>query len=167
MLRLGFAAVWLLLAPVLLVNAQLASSTHARQRAQEEDIRQLHGEPARYVAGHLPERAVVIVEGAGAARFFTPRSMTMVDMLGLNDRAIAHAQDDTQRVCALLARKPTHLLIPDQYLGLTAAVQVEPLRSFVDREYHITAAPTQRRVELFELIGVKPRFAQLCAASAR
>ena len=27
--------------------------------------------------------------------------------------------------------------------------------------------PTQRQVELFELMGVKPRFARLCAASAR
>ena len=165
--RVPRVAAALLLAPVLLVNAELASSTHARQRAQEEDIRQLHSEPARYVAGNLPERAVVVVEGAGATRFFAPRSMTIVDMLGLNDRAIAHAHDDNERICALLARKPTHLLIPDQYFGLTAALQVKPLRSFVDREYRMAVEPTQRRVELFELMGVKPRFARLCAASAR
>ena len=93
--RVPRVAAALLLAPVLLVNAQLASSTHARQRAQEEDIRQLHSEPARYVAGNLPERAVVVVEGAGATRFFAPRSMTIVDMLGLNDRAIAPTRTTT------------------------------------------------------------------------
>jgi hypothetical protein len=165
--RVPRAAAALLLTPVLLVNVWLAASTHAQQRAQEEDIRQLHGEPARYMARHLPANAVVVVEGAGASRFFAPRSMTIVDMLGLNDRVLAHARGDQERLCALLARKPTHLLIPDQYLGLTVPLQVQPLRSFVDRAYHMAVAPAARRVELFALTGVQPRFARLCSASAR
>lgn len=152
------------LAPVALVSALQIAQLHDRARAQEDDIRVLHTEPARFMASTLPAHAVVIVEGAGAARFFTRRTVTLVDMLGLNDRALAHAKDDRARACSLIARHPTHVLVPDRYLAPMAALfDLRPLRAFVDERNAQTAAFAPRRVVLAEVAGVRAPWPTPCA----
>ena len=150
-----------LLAPVLVASALLAHGTLAQQRAQEADVRALHVLPAHALA-RLPPRSIIVVEGAGATRFFTPRSQTIVDMLGLNDRAIAHAKGDGERLCRVLARHPTHLLVPDDFLGITVPLQVTLLRRFDDPAYSMARQVQARSVHLFALAGLKPRWQQLC-----
>jgi len=121
-------------APVLLLSVWMALDTQALQRRQEHNIMRLHEEPSRYLASQLPARSVVVVEGAGASRFFTPREMTIVDMLGLNDRRIAHSPKE-RRPCLYVAARPTHLMLPDFMLTAvlplfrttTVARWVEPL----------------------------------------
>jgi hypothetical protein len=164
-LGLGSMSRWLAalcLCPVVLVNWQLTASALALQHHQAGDIRQLHSEPARFIAQSLPADAVVVVEGAGAARFYTPRSMQILDMIGLNDRAIAHAGSDRERLCSLLARRPTHLLVPDSLLSITVPLQVTLERRFTDPDYRITRTAIQRSVQLLSVHGLKPKWSSFC-----
>lgn len=153
-----------MLAPVAVVTALQVTQLHARVRAQEEDIRLLHSQPARLIARALPAESVVIVEGAGASRFFTPRRMRMVDMLGLNDRVLAHAHDDYARACALLRRRPTHVLVPDRYVGSMASLfGLRALEVFSDPRNTQTAAFAPRRVVLAEITRQRPEWSSRCS----
>jgi hypothetical protein len=152
-----------LLLPVIGANVLLLRETLALQRAQEANVLRLTSDPARYIGRALPRDAVIVSENAGATRFFTPRSMRIVDMLGLNARAVAHAHGDEERLCAVLATHPTHLFVPDPLLGITVPLQVSLLRTFTDPSYSMTSTRVKRSVHLFALAGLKPQWRGLCA----
>jgi hypothetical protein len=151
-----------LIVPVLAVNALLLRDTRALQRAQEANVLHLTSAPAQLMARTLPKNAVIVAENAGATRFFTPRSMRIVDMLGLNTRAIAHAHDDRERLCRVLATHPTHLFVPDPLLGITVPLQVTLLQTFSDPAYSMTSTRVPRSVHLFTVSGLKPKWHALC-----
>jgi hypothetical protein len=153
------------LLPVAIVNVDLATDAYARTRAQEQSIEKLHVMPARYLANELPSDAVVVVEGAGATRFFTPRSMTLVDLIGLNACDLVHARDKREFFCRLWARRPTHVMVPDEYLEVVTPFDVTKLRVFTDPAYSLSEEPFEHHVFLFAIRGVKERFRQLCARS--
>jgi hypothetical protein len=123
----------LVLAPIVAANLWLLPAAHRLQRAQEDDIFNLHTQPAQFAAKALPKDARVLVEGAGATRFFLPRTMHVIDYVGLNYAAAVHARTLPERLCAVLRARPTHVLLPDGYLPtIQRVVLLEPMRSFVD-----------------------------------
>jgi hypothetical protein len=152
-----------LVLPIAVVTVLQVREAASLERVQERNIATLHTQPARYLASHLPADAVVVVEGAGATRFFTPRSMRIVDMQGLNHAAIAHARDDYERICTLVAEQPRYALIPEVYLRLSYVFVWRILRRFDEPYYAIIDPPRPKRVLLLEITGIKPGWLNRCS----
>lgn len=149
----------LALAPVAIVAIVQAAGTAKTVREQESSIHLLHSRPAAWIASHLPEDAVVAVEGAGALRWGTPRTMTIVDILGLNDGDIAHATTDEARACVLASRRPTHAVLPDPIVpGVRAIFLLEPIADFSDAHYALVEEPYEVHQRVYEIRGVATRF---------
>jgi hypothetical protein len=144
----------LLLLPIALANAFLLPQARALSRAQELSIHRLHTEPARYLAQTLPPQARLAVEGAGATRFFAPRTTRIVDVLGLNSTTVVHS-DGLARLCTIMRERPTHVLLPEAYyVSFTAWFELRPLRQFVDNEYAMSRHLEQRRLTAAQVLGL-------------
>ena len=153
-----------LVLPIALLTGLAIPTTARIQRAQERGVALLHGDPARYVSRELPDDAVIAVEGAGAMRWRTPRTMTIVDIIGLNDAAIAHAPDDAAKACVLVERAPGYFVLPDHIAAaLSQVFELRVLAEFVDPEWAQIEQPREVRVLLLEVVGVRPRWAERCA----
>jgi hypothetical protein len=152
--RLRLFALALVLAGV----AVTAPASRAELARLVDDVVRLHTEPARFVAAQLPSHARVLAEGAGALRYFAPRSMYIVDMLGLNDASIVHAREVSGRAyaCAIVARAPDHAVIPtEQMRSVLRVFQAEPIRKFTDPEFTQVLPPRERSEFVLRLVGVK------------
>ncbi|TPV96349.1 MAG: hypothetical protein B7733_05125 [Myxococcales bacterium FL481] len=133
-------------------------------RGWELDTRMLHTLPAHYLAENLPSDARIAVEGAGAARYHTPRSMTVVDIIGLNHNRIARAPSPTDRMCELLATEPTHLMIPDNALApMRAAFELDAIQRFEDPAFTQVRPSHPVTVHLFAVRAVRPAWQRRCA----
>lgn len=155
-----------LVLPLALLTGLAIPTTARIQHAQERGVALLHGDPARYVARELPDDAVIAVEGAGAMRYRTPRSMTIVDIIGLNEAAIAHAPDDAAKACVLVERSPGYFVLPDHIAAaLSKVFELKVLAEFVDPEWAQIEQPREVRVLLLKVVGVRPRWAERCAAT--
>lgn len=144
---LGAAGVLLVVA----VGVLQARDLLARGRAMAEDVVAVHEAPARWIADHLPEDARVAVEGAGATRFFTPRSMVIVDLVGLNARRLAHLHHDRRaKLCALVDIAPGYFVMPTNWRALFApAFELREIRTFFDPAYVQVDPPHPHRVSVF------------------
>ncbi len=150
-------------AAVLLATVALLPSRHRLVAAQERNIRLLHTEPALTVARTLPADSVVLVEGAGASRFFAPRGMRIVDALGLNDHVIAHSRGNFERICHIYGLRPTHLLLPDELMGgLASAFSYEVLEAFREPAYSQTRYVGPRTVFLCDVQANRPDIQARC-----
>jgi hypothetical protein len=150
-------------APVLIVSALLLPQARALQHAQENDITVQHTEPAQYLASVIPSDARVAVEGAGATRFFLPRSVRVIDVVGLNDRDAVHASTPTERLCAILRARPTHLLLPDgQNEFFARTLELEPMRTFVDERTTVATRSVVRRIHAARVRAVPPELQRIC-----
>ncbi len=129
-----------------------------------EDTHALHTQVAQWVATSLPPDAVVGVEGAGAQRFFTPRTMRIVDLVGLNDRDAAHAHfERTAKLCVFVRRGLTHLVIPADWAAqFSPPFAVRALTRFDDPRYTQVRPPRPASVVVFEIGGVAPDWAARC-----
>ena len=153
-----------LILPVALFTGLQIPALQTLQRAQERGVALLHGDPARTIARELPADAVVAVEGAGSARYGAPRTMTIVDIIGLNDGAIAHAADDVARACVLVERQPDYFLLPDHIAANLAKVfLLRPIGDFVDPKWAQIEEPREVHVLLLKVEGVRPRWQARCA----
>jgi hypothetical protein len=156
----------LLVIPLALLTGLAIPTTARIQHAQERGVALLHGDPSRYVARELPDDAVIAVEGAGALRYRTPRTMTIIDIIGLNDAAIAHAPDDAAKACVLVERAPGYFVLPDHIAAaLSKVFEMKVLAEFVDPEWAQIEQPREVRVLLLEVVGVRPRWAERCGSS--
>jgi hypothetical protein len=154
------------LLPIMVITLIALPRAHALQRAQERGVALLHGGPAGYVSRELPADAVIAVEGAGAMRHHTPRSMTILDIVGLNYASIAHAANDAERACVLVRAAPGWFVLPEQIAHALGQVFVlRPIESFVDPRWAQVEEPHEVRVWLLAVEGVHPRWAELCEAS--
>ena len=154
----------LLLLPVAAILCWKVPATYERTIDQEEDIRHLHTEPARFATRELPDDAVLLVEGAGALRYFTPRSMAVIDFIGLNARAIVHQPDDASRYCEVLTRRISHVVVPDSLLRqLTQLYRTTLLQTFVEENYAQSIQSYRRTVSLLRVIRPDPRASRACA----
>lgn len=151
-------AMFLATAPLLLSGSQLIAD-------QERGITTLHIEPARYLAAHADDVKVVGVEGAGALRYLTPASLRVVDLEGLNDVAIAHAQGNFyNKLCYLAARGVTHLAYPAQWSGsLRNAFKLTLMNRFTEPAYAQLAPPQAWQLTIAKVTGLSPAFAAFCA----
>lgn len=154
-----------LLAPVVAVALMMAAQQRASTRAQEASIARLHTSLGALLAERLPADARVVVEGAGASRFFAPRTMTIVDMLGLHDRGIAHA---ARPMCVVAARAPTHLAVPSEQLALVQRMyRTRPLAVLRDPAFAHFAKVFAREVHVLAIEALQPAFARVCANDLR
>ncbi len=156
-------------APLAVVTGLQVAEIHPITRAAEEDTRLLHTTAARHLAEALPADAVVGVEGAGATRFFAPRSMTIVDLVGLNDREAAHLHFDVEgKMCHVVHRGLTHLLVPTDWLPVFGhAFELTPEAAFVDDHYTQVHPPRRLEVVLLTVDGIRPAWATRCASRRR
>lgn len=164
-LALVDARKWLVIVlavPVALVTSLQMGEVRELLEAQQDDVWLLHTSPARYVSEQLPEGATVVVEGAGALRHFTPRTMTIVDLIGLNDDEIAHAEADNDKACVLVRRQPSHFVLPEHIAANLAAVfELRALETFEDPSYAQVEEPHPMRVIVFEG-HARPEWVQRC-----
>jgi hypothetical protein len=148
---------------VLLATAAFLPSRHALVRAQERGIYALHTEPARVAARELPADTVLLVEGAGAMRFFAPRTMWIIDAVGLNDSIIAHAEDSFGRICHIYGLEPAYFFLPDEYMGgLAPAFRYEVIREFHDPAFAQTTSFVPRSAWLCEIDSYQPAIQARC-----
>ncbi|PRP97683.1 hypothetical protein ENSA5_31900 [Enhygromyxa salina] len=148
-----------LILPIALLTGLQIPAAHTIQRAQERGIALLHSDPARLATRELPADARVAVEGAGAMRYRTPRAMTIIDVIGLNDAAIAHAPDDAAKACVLVERAPQYFVLPDHIAApLSRVFELRVLAEFVDPASAQVAEPHEVRVLLLEVLGVRERW---------
>ncbi len=153
-----------LLLPVAVATGLLTSSLHSRTRNLEDDTRRLHREVAHWIAAHAPPQSVLAVEGAGTLRFFTPRSMTIVDVVGLNDRVGAHlAEEPGRKLCYLASREPDYLVIPAHWIPQFAPVfQLDPVTHFHDPNYTQVRPPHPQTVSVLEVLDVTAAARSTC-----
>ncbi|MFV8755480.1 hypothetical protein ACNOYE_33445 [Nannocystaceae bacterium ST9] len=164
--RLHRVVALICLVPIVVITGIALPRTHALQRSQERGIALLHDGPAGFVARELPADAVIAVEGAGAMRHHTPRSMTILDVMGLNFAAIAHAPDDAEKACVLVRAAPGWFVLPEHIAAPLSRVFVfRPLESFVDPRNAQVAEPHELRVWLLAVEGVRDPWRERCAAS--
>ncbi len=153
-----------LVLPVAILTGVAIPTTARVQRAQERSVALLHTDPARYVARELPPDAVIAVEGAGALRYRTPRTMEIIDIIGLNAAAIAHAPDDPAKACVLVEAAPGYMVLPEHIAAALAKVfELRALAQFVDPQWAQVEEPYEVRVVLLEVVGVRERWAARCA----
>jgi hypothetical protein len=135
------------------------------QRAQERGVRTLHLDPARYIAAHLPAARVLGVEGAGALRYLTPRSLRVMDLLGLNDNELAHMKGNFfRRLCYLRQLGVTHVAYPAQWRAdMQRAFELVTLKRFTERAYAQVDPPVAWQLTLAEVRSARPEFARYCA----
>jgi hypothetical protein len=150
------------------VTSPQVRDTIERIRDASEDTRVLHTHVARFVAANLPADAVVAVEGAGALRYQTPRSLTIVDLVGLNDHVAARLhRDRTAKSCHWISRAPTHAVIPAHWLPILAALfELAPVAAFDDDRYTQVEPPTPMRVVVVALPAVRPAWAHCAPAGS-
>lgn len=159
---------WLALAlmlPVAVAAGLQIRSLQQASQAQRADTRELHTAVAHAIAQVLPKDARVAVEGAGAPRFWAPRSMTILDLVGLNDhRAAKRHFDRTAKLCHFVALRPTHMAIPAHWVPLYAPVfALRPLARFDDPVYTQVDPPTALTVVLLAVDGIDPAWQERCA----
>lgn len=146
------------LLPVAVFTGLQARDTAARVRAAADDTRLLHRQPAAWIAAELPADAVVAVEGAGATRFFAPRTMTIVDLVGLNDHVGARLHRDREaKICHWIARAPTHAVVPAGWAAMLDTIfEVTVLAVFDDPAYTQVEPVAPMRVVAVGLGAVRP-----------
>jgi hypothetical protein len=157
-----------LVAPIAILTGLQLADIRTVVLAHEEDTAALHTKVARWIAAELPPDAVVAVEGAGAIRYFAPRSMTVVDLVGLNDGEAALRHFDRRaKLCHFVHRHPTHFAMPSTWAGLFAPVfRLQPLVRFSDDHYTQVDPPHPQDVVVFAVVAVNPEW-EGCDPSVR
>lgn len=129
-----------------------------------EDTRVLHTAVSQWLVENVPADAVVAVEGAGAHRFFTPRSVRIVDLVGLNHADAAHAHfDRTAKLCVFVREHPTHLVVPADWGQLfSPPFAVRQVAAFEDPHYSQVRPARRAAVIVLEVGGVAPQWTERC-----
>lgn len=156
---------WALVLPVMLLTGLQIPDVRERLVDQSEDTHTVHTAVAHAVADDLPPDAVVAVEGAGAIRWFAPRSMTVVDLVGLNDRRAAHLHFDRRaKMCHFVDRAPTHFAIPADWIEQFSPVfRLRPVARFDDPHYTQVDPPRPLTVVLLAVDEIHPAWVAGCA----
>jgi hypothetical protein len=159
---------WLALAlalPLAVVTGLQIRALQAASLHQRADTRELHTAVAHVIATELPRDARVAVEGAGAPRFFAPRSATILDLVGLNDRFMArHRSDVPAKLCHLVRQRPTHFAIPEEWVPQFSPVfRLRPIARLQDPMYTQVEPPRALTVVLLAVDEIHPAWVQGCA----
>jgi hypothetical protein len=150
--------------PIALQTGVQVSAAHELARAQQRGVALLHADPARYVTRELPAEAVIAVEGAGAMRYRTPRTMTIVDLSGRNDAGIAHAPDDASKACVLIQRAPEYMVLPEHSAEkLSEVFELRVIARFIDPAWAQVEPPRAAEVLLLDVLAPRPRWRERCS----
>lgn len=160
---------WLALAlmlPVAVVAGLQIRSLEQASAAQRADTLELHTAVAHAIA-ELPRDARVAVEGAGAPRFWAPRSLAILDLVGLNDHALArHRGDVPAKLCHLVRQRPTHFAIPEEWVPqFTPVFRLRTLARFEDPVYTQVEPPRALTVVLLAVDETHPAWIEGCGAA--
>ncbi|MCX4243313.1 hypothetical protein [Paraliomyxa miuraensis] len=155
----------LLVLPVAVVSGLQVEALHEQAQALRADTHQLHTAVAHHIEQQLPRDARVAVEGAGAPRFWAPRSMAILDLVGLNDHQMARHHGDTRaKLCHLVRQRPTHVAIPADWIPQLAPVfRLRPLARFDDPLYTQVDPPRPLTVVLMSVEQIHPAWVEGCA----
>jgi len=156
---------WGAVLPVAITTAFEVAHVRTRLLEQSADTHAVHTLVA-LGAAKLPPDAVIAVEGAGAIRYFVPRTMTVLDIVGLNDRRAAHLHfDRTAKMCHFVQSAPTHFAIPADWLPQFLPVfAMRPVDRFDDPHYTQVDPPRPHTVVLAAVEAVNPQWTARCAA---
>lgn len=147
-----------LLAPVLVASFYQLYVVAADHNALADDVLRLQVAPAHFIANHLPSDSKIGVEAAGAPRFFAPRSMQIIDLVGLNDREMFNV-DVTIKLCRLLLRSPTHFYLPRGWGDeLSMAFRLSEMMNFDDPSYVHVGPAQPGRVTVYRVDGDQPEW---------
>ncbi len=129
-----------------------------------EDTRVLHTNVAQWLVENVPADAVVAVEGAGAPRFFAPRSMRIVDLVGLDHAKAAHAHfDRAAKLCVFVGERPRYLVVPSDWGQLfSPPFAVRQVAAFADPHYSQVRPARAATVVVLAVGGVAPQWTQRC-----
>ena len=142
----------------------LGVRSSALQASQERDIGLLHVEPARWLATRLPADARLAAEGAGALRYYLPRTQRVLDVNGLNDRRVAHAPTPQAALCEVLRSKPTHVALPDEHIaGFQQTLRLSLAKTATAPDYSISVRRSVRHVFIARVLGATDLGQRLCA----
>ena len=159
----GWSRVWLAV-PIALAGAWLGVRSYALQYSQESDITTQHVEPARWLAARLRPDSRLAVEGAGAMRFFLPRTVRVLDVEGLNDKRVVHAATPAEAMCEVLRAHPTHVALPDEKIqGFQQTLRLVLVRTFVDPANTTAALVAPRTLYIARVLSPSPLGRRLCA----
>ena len=138
------------------------------QIRQEHGIGRLHVEPAHYIRERVPNARVLGVEGAGALRYFTPRALRVIDVVGLNDRTLAHMRGDRLgRFCYLRDAGVTHFAYPLPWRArLSTAFELQTLASFTQPAYAQVDPAIDWTVVVAKVLATRTDFSRRCDAHA-
>ncbi|MEM7156454.1 MAG: hypothetical protein AAF799_26620 [Myxococcota bacterium] len=155
----------LLVVPIAIASGLQIHALHERTQGLRADIHQLHGALAETIVEQLPADARIAVEGAGAPRFFAPRSMIIIDLVGLNDHEMAQQRDDVKgKLCHVVRQRPTHFAIPADWVGSFAPVfALRPIARFDDPVYTQVDPPRALTLLLLEVEDIHPAWVEGCA----
>lgn len=158
---------WLALAlvlPIAVLTGLQLRPLHEQSQSQRADTLALHSAVARTIVEQLPRDARVAVEGAGAPRFLTARTVTILDLVGLNDHVLAHLGQDTKaKLCHLVQRQPTHFAIPEEWVPMFSPVfRLRPLQRFEDSVYTQVEPPRALTVVLLAVDEIHPAWVEGC-----
>lgn len=157
-----------LILPVAVFTGLQIRDARSLQRDQERGVSLLHSDPAARVAQleRGDERSgplVVAVEGAGATRYRAPRDTEIIDVIGLNSAAIAHADGDAAKACVLVRRAPDYFVLPDHIAApLSKVFGFRAIDTFVDQDYAQVEERHALRVILLEVESIDPRWVERC-----
>lgn len=165
LLGLRRVLVAVVLAPLAVVTGLQVSEAREALQRHCDDTARVHTAVARHVASQLPPDAVVAVEGAGAIRFFAPRTMWIVDLVGLNDGTAAQLHHDRKaKLCHFVRLDPGYMELPADWIPLfTPVFALRPLARFDDPEYTQVEPTRPLTVFLTEVDEVHPAWRQRCA----
>ncbi len=164
---LPLARRWLAVAlvlPIAVISGLQVRALHQQSQGQRADTLALHTAVARTIVELLPRDARVAVEGAGAPRFLAPRSVTILDLVGLNDHELAHLGNDANaKLCHLVRLAPTHFAIPEEWVPTFSPVfRLRPLARFDDPAYTQVEPPRALTVVLLAVDETHPAWVEGC-----
>lgn len=153
------------LVPVVAVSAVHLPRLATLVADQEQAVERLHSAPGRYLAEQLPPQSVVLVEGAGGARWQAPDSMILIDLMGLNDTPLVHTPSGLPKVCAIARRSPSHMLLPSPlFQEMGRAFALEPLQGFVEPSFPQVTTRPAIEVVVFAYHGLAEDLVPRCRA---
>lgn len=159
---------WAAVAPVALATGLQIPQVRTRLIEQSADTKTLHTAVGQAIAQQLPADAIVAVEGAGAIRYAAPRTMKILDIVGLNDRQAAHLHfDRTAKMCHFVRSRPTHFAIPAHWLPqFTPVFALRPVARFDDPNYTQVQPPRPATVVVASVEAIEPGWSARCSAAA-
>jgi arabinofuranosyltransferase len=160
--RFGRMATWIAIGGVALLGIGAIGQGIDSYGRHCVEITELHVVPGIQLSQVAASTEAVGVEGAGAIAWFS--GLRTLDLMGLNNHRIAHAESDIARACEMASFEATWFVLPPGWSdGLQPVYQTELVGQFVTAESGVYRDGRQRFVELYRA-EVRPSVRESCLA---